>query len=50
MTTYKVLSNKLVWPQGTTISDKELDGLNVQALVDGGHIKAENSKPTKDKE
>lgn len=50
MTTYKVLSSKLVWPQGTTIGDKELEGFNVQALVDGGHLKAENSKTKADKE
>jgi len=50
VTTYKVLSDNMVWPQGTTISDSDLEGLNVQALVDGGHLKAENSKPTKDKE
>lgn len=50
MTTYKVLSDNLTWPQGSTIDDEKLEGLNVQALIDGGHIKPENSKTKTDKE
>lgn len=39
-----------VWPQGSTVTDEQLEGLNVQALIDGGHLKAENQKPAKDKD
>lgn len=50
MTTYKVLSDNVTWPQGSTVTDEQLDGLNVQALIDGGHLKPETSNTKKDKD
>jgi hypothetical protein len=48
MTTYKVLSNKLaLGKQGETIDSDLLDGCNIQALVDGGHIAEVNAKVLK---
>ena len=48
MTTYKVLSNKLASvKQGETVDSALLDGCNIQALVDGGHIAEVNAKVLK---
>jgi hypothetical protein len=48
MTTYKVLSNKLASvKQGETVDSALLDGCNIQALIDGGHIAEVNSKVLK---
>ena len=49
MSTYKVLSDNFVAPQGTTVNDDDLAGLNIEALIISGHIKAEPTKKT-DKE
>ena len=39
MTTYRVLSeNCTLGKQGDTVTDDQLDGVNVAALVDGGHL------------
>jgi len=39
MATYKVISDRLsVAKQGATIDDTALDGANIQALIDAGHI------------
>jgi hypothetical protein len=50
MATYKVLSDIFREPQGSTVTDDQLDGLNVEALVLAGHLKAEPSKTKTDKE
>jgi len=39
MKTYKILSDRLViGNKGQTIDEKALDGANIAALIDGGHI------------
>jgi hypothetical protein len=39
MASYKVLTDNLVVAKkGATIDDTALDGANIQALIDGGHI------------
>lgn len=39
MTTYRVLSeNCTLGKQGDTVTDDQLEGVNVAALVDGGHL------------
>ena len=50
MATYKVLSDNFVAQQGATVTDEELDGLNIEALIIGGHIKLETTKTKTDKE
>jgi hypothetical protein len=48
MTTYKVLSNKLASvKQGEIVDSALLDGCNIQALVDSGHIAEVNAKVLK---
>jgi len=51
MASYKVLSDLVAGKKpGDTITDDELLGCNVEALIEGGHITAD-TKPTKaDKE
>jgi hypothetical protein len=50
MAKYLVLSDNFLEPQGSTISDDQLEGLNIEALILGGHLKAEPSKTKTDKE
>jgi hypothetical protein len=39
MASYKVLTDRLVVAkQGATIDETALEGANIQALIDGGHI------------
>lgn len=50
MTTYKVISDNLSGHQaGDTVTDEDLAGVNIAALIDGGHI-TPNSKPKKETE
>ena len=52
MSSYKILSDRLtIGKQGQTIDEDALDGANIQALVDGGHIEAvvPKSNKTEDK-
>ena len=45
MATYKVLSdNFALGNQGETLDSALLDGCNIEALVDGGHIAEVNAK------
>ena len=45
MTTYKVLSdNFALGKQGDVLDSALLDGCNIEALVEGGHIAEINSK------
>lgn len=49
MTTYLVTSSRLGLPEGATVTDGDLDGCNVAALVAAGHLtaaKPPSSKPT----
>lgn len=50
MTTYKILSDRLtVGNKGQTIDEKALEGANIGALIDGGHIEpVANNKKTDD--
>lgn len=52
MTTYKVTSNRIAGKQpGDSISDEELAGVNVDALIEAGHIsKTEPRKPKQSEE
>lgn len=36
--TYKVISNRLDWPQGAVVSVDDLAGCNIDALVAGNHL------------
>lgn len=48
MTTYKIISdNCTLGKQGSTVTEAELDGLNSQALLEGGHLEVVSSKPQK---
>jgi hypothetical protein len=48
MTTYKISSdNCTLGKLGSTVTEAELDDLNLQALLDGGHLELVSSKPTK---
>ena len=48
MTTYKVLSNRFaLGKQGDTVDSALLDGCNIQALIDGGHLAEVNAKVLK---
>jgi hypothetical protein len=47
---YTVLSDNLAGhTQGDTVTDKSLAGANIEALVEGGHLKPENP-PKKEKQ
>lgn len=45
--TYEVLSHRLPWAAGSTVSALELRGCNIAALVDAGHLAPVAVKPTK---
>ena len=48
MASFKVISdNCTVGKQGSTVTEAELDGLNLQALLEGGHLELVSSKPQK---
>lgn len=51
MTTYRIKSdNTTLGKQGDTVAGAALDGLNVDALVDGGHLELVlQSTPKRDK-
>ena len=54
MTSYMVTSDRLGgFKRGDTVTDKDLEGVDVEALVDGGHISTQSTKKsgkTKDTE
>jgi hypothetical protein len=35
---WTVLSHRLSWPSGTSVSAADLEGCNIGALVQGGHL------------
>lgn len=37
--TYQVISGRLKWPEGTRLSDDDLVGCNIEALVAGNHLR-----------
>lgn len=44
MAQYKVLSDRLTdVTAGSTVDDMQLEGLNIDALIEGGHIEALNA-------
>jgi hypothetical protein len=48
MTTYKVISdNCTLGKQGSTVTEAELEDVNLQALLEGGHLELVSSKSTK---
>ena len=45
MTVYIVTSNRLVgYEPGDTIDEGDMNGSNIQALIDGGHISTQSVK------
>jgi hypothetical protein len=51
MATYKVVSKRLVGlAEGATVSDTDLDGANIAALIEGGHLAPIGSRPPKKNE
>jgi len=49
MSSYKILSDRLtLGNQGQTIDDDALDGANIQALIDSGHIAIVSAKKTEE--
>ena len=50
MTNYEELSENLANHQkGDTVTAKQLPGANIEALIEGGHLKDPNPKPAKEK-
>jgi len=48
MAQFKVVSSRLSGhPQGALVTEKDLEGANIAALVEAGHIAEIGSKPTK---
>lgn len=48
MASYKVTSDRIVgMNRGETVNDADLDGVNVTALVSGGHLEIINVKTIK---
>ena len=54
MTSYMVISDRLGgFKRGDTVTDKDLEGVNVEALIEGGHLSTQTTKKsgkTKDTE
>jgi hypothetical protein len=49
MATYKILSDRLtVGNKGQIIDETALEGANIAALIDGGHIAPVTNKKTED--
>lgn len=49
MSTYKITSERFtLGKQGESIDDSALDGANIQALIDGGHIAIVGVKKTEE--
>jgi hypothetical protein len=47
MSSYKIISDRLtIGKQGQSIDADALDGANIQALIDGGHIAIVSAKQT----
>ena len=50
MTKYEVISENLANHQkGDTVTAKQLPGANIEALIEGRHLKDPNTKPAKEK-
>lgn len=48
MQSFKVISdNCTIAQQGATVTEAELEGLNFQALIEGGHLELVSSKSQK---
>lgn len=48
MSQYKVIASNLEgMPEGSIVSDQDLEGLNIEALIVGGHLASVASKPAK---
>lgn len=48
MATYKVISdNCTLGNQGSTVTEAELEGINFEALLEGGHLEVVSSKTAK---
>ena len=43
--TYTVTSDNFAQPRGTTVTEAELEGCNIAALVAGGHLTPTGDQP-----
>ena len=51
MAQYKLISDRLsIGTTGDIVDDKALEGLNVEALIEGGHIEPTAAKPAPKKD
>jgi hypothetical protein len=53
METYLITSDRLIWKRGDIVTAKDLENVNIQLLVEGGHISPQvvkKSAKTKDTE
>jgi len=53
METYLITSDRLIWKRGDIVTAKDLEHVNIQLLVEGGHISPQvvkKSAKTKDTE
>ena len=44
METYLITSDRLIWGRGAIVTAKDLEHVNIQALIDGGHISPQGVK------
>jgi hypothetical protein len=44
METYLVTSDRLIWARGATVTTTDLEYVNIQALIDGGHLSPQGVK------
>jgi len=48
MAKYLVTSDRLIWARGTVLDATDLSDVNIEALVEGGHISTQSvKKPAK---
>jgi hypothetical protein len=46
---YKIVADNMPdFPQGSTVTDEQLEGLNIEALIEGGFIQKTTSKKAED--
>ena len=53
METYLVTSDRLIWARGAIVTATDLENVNIEALINGGHISPQGLKKsakTKDTE
>ena len=49
MSDYKIKTGNCSFgKKGETVTDKDLEGLNIEALIEGGHLAASRANPKKE--